>query len=56
MPQQDPEYYQVRAQTEREMAERATCDTARAAHIALAEKYERAAQGKRIELSIVERG
>ncbi len=56
MPQHDPEYYQSRARTEREMADRATCDTARSAHRALAEKYERAAKGERIEFNIVERG
>lgn len=52
----DPEYYRKRAREEREMAERATCPSAKAAHEVLANRYERAANGDAVELSIVERG
>ncbi len=50
------EYYAQRARQERAMAEAAKDPCARQSHQTMARRYERIANGEKIELSIVERG
>lgn len=52
----DLDYYRTRAAEERARAEAATDPAVRAAHRAMAERYERVANGEKLTLGIVERG
>ncbi len=52
----DLDYYRTRAAEERARAQAATDPAVRAAHKAMAERYERVAAGEKLTLGIVERG
>ena len=56
MPETTAEYYARRAQEARAMAEKSQDPCARQSHWELADQYERMADGKLVELGIVERG
>lgn len=52
----DRDYYRQRAAKSRELAEACQDVSARLAHLALAERYDRLASGEKVTLTIVERG
>lgn len=52
----DLDYYRTRAKEERARADAANDPAVRAAHQAMAERYERVAKGEKLTLGIVERG